>query len=214
MKRIQCSVTYPDGLRHPLHSHLTGDGALTRAELLMWSPTADATTLFWFDGDPAATARAVSAIDSLQTTSRVRDGDGTYVFIQQTAFEFSERLLELIADASVIFLPPVVFRENGTVTFEAVGETSALSAFHDALAEIGDLAIERVQTFERSSAPSRLTDRQRAAIEAAVEVGYYEVPREGTIKDTAQELDCSTSTAGELVRKAEAVVVEAFVGHQ
>jgi len=41
------------------------------------------------------------------------------------------------ADASVIFLPPVVFRENGTVTFEAVGETSALSAFHDALATAG-----------------------------------------------------------------------------
>jgi len=214
MKRIQFSVTYPDRLRHPLQRHLDGDGPLTRAELLMWSPTADATTLFWFDGDRTATERAVSTIESRQTTSYVRDGDGTYVFLQQSGFEFSETLLDLIADASVIFLPPVVFGDDGTVSFEAVGETTALSAFHDALAEIGALAIERVRSFERSSDPSRLTDRQRAAVEAAVAVGYYEVPREGTIEDVAGRLDCSTSTAGELVRKAESAVVGRFVDGQ
>ena len=212
MKRIQFSVRYPDRFRHPLQHQLAGGGPLTRAELLMWSPTAEATTLFWFDGDRAAARGAVAAIDSLQTTSHVPDTDGTYVFLQQDAFEFSEALLELIADASVIFLPPVVFHADGTVTFEAVGETTALSAFHDALAEVGDLSIERVQSFERSGSPTRLTDRQRAAVEAAVAVGYYELPRDGTVADIAERLDCSTSTAGELVRKAEAAIVENHVG--
>jgi predicted DNA binding protein len=212
MKRVQFSVRYPDRLRHPLQRQLAGNGPLTRAELVMWSPTADATTLFWFDGDRAAAERAVAAIDSLQTTSRVPDAGGTYVFLQQDAFEFSKALLELIADASVLFLPPVVFHADGAVTFEAVGETAALSAFHDALAEIGDLSIERVQSFERSGSPTRVTDRQRAAVGVAVAVGYYEIPRGGTVTDIAERLDCSTSTAGELVRKAEAAIVENHVG--
>jgi predicted DNA binding protein len=106
----------------------------------------------------------------------------------------------------------VVFHADGAVTFEAVGETAALSAFHDALAEIGDLSIERVQSFERSGSPTRVTDRQRAAVEVAVAVGYYEIPRGGTVTDIAERLDCSTSTAGELVRKAEAAIVENHVG--
>jgi predicted DNA binding protein len=214
MKRIQCSATYPRRLRHPLQRHLETDGPLTRAELLMWSPTADATTLFWFDGTPAAAERAVAEIESLQATSRVRGDDGTYVFLQQSAFEFPGVVLDVIADASVIFLPPVVFDEDGSVTFEAVGEIEALGAFHDELADLGALTIERVAPFHRSESPSRLTDRQHAAIEAAVAVGYYELPREGTIEDVAERLDCATSTAGELVRKAEAAVVEAVVEDQ
>nr|WP_244256764.1 helix-turn-helix domain-containing protein [Halomicrobium sp. IBSBa] len=214
MKRIQFSVTYPDRLRHPLQRHLEDDEALTRAELLLWSPTADATTLCWFDGEPAAAERAVATIDSIETANHVRDGDGTYVFLQQDGFEFPDVVLDLIADAAVIFRPPVVFRDDGTISFEAVGETSALSAFHDALASVGDLAIERVRSFDRASRPSQLTDRQRAAIEAAVAVGYYEIPREGTIEDVAARLDCATSTAGELVRKAEAAVVEGVVEGQ
>jgi len=44
---------------------------------------------------------------------------------------------------------------------------------------------------------------------AAVSAGYYEVPREGSIEGVAAALDCSTSTAGELVRKAGAAVLRA-----
>lgn len=211
MKRVQFSATYPDGLVHPLHRRVTDPGPVTRAELLTWSPTADATTLFWCDADADATASVVRAVDSLVETELVEDGEGTYAFLRQDGYEFAPAVLDAIAAASVVFLPPVAFLETGAVRFEAVGEAGALGAFHDALADLGDVAIERVHEFERSASPSRLTDRQRAALEAAVEAGYYELPRDGTIADVAAALDCSTSTAGELIRKAEAAVIREFV---
>jgi predicted DNA binding protein len=209
MKRIQFSVTYPDRFVHPIQRRITGESPLTRAELLMWSPTAEPTTLLWCDGDREATEAAIADIDSL-VTSVITEADGTYVFLQQDDYEFSAALLEAITEARVVFVPPVVFEATGEIRFEAVGESAALSAFHDRLSEFGELAIESVRPFERSRAPSRLTGRQRAALEAAVAVGYYEVPREGTIADVAARLDCSTSTAGELVRKAEAAVVDHY----
>jgi predicted DNA binding protein len=214
MKRVQFSITYPERLRHPIHREIVGDGSISRAELLMWSPTADATTLFRFDGEPAATEAVLTAIDSLTTSALVADGKGTYAFLRQDAYEFAESILDAIAEAAVIFVPPVVFEARGTVQFEAVGETAAVGDFHDTLSELGDIEIRHVHDFERVRSPSGLTDRQLAALEAAVDAGYYAIPRQGTLADVAATLDCATSTAGELVRKAEAAVVRRYVTTQ
>jgi predicted DNA binding protein len=207
MKRIQFSATYPSAATHPLHRRIVDGSPVGRAELLMWSPTAEATTLFWFDGDRDAARTVIDGIDSLLVSNIVEDVEGTYAFLQQDAYEFPTAVLDTIANARVIFLPPVVFRDTGAVEFEAVGEAAALSAFYDELSELAEVTIRQVHEFERERSPSRLTDRQRAALDAAMAVGYYEVPREGTVSDVARVLDCSTSTAGELLRKAEAAAL-------
>ncbi|SFG14589.1 Predicted DNA binding protein, contains HTH domain [Halopelagius inordinatus] len=211
MKRIQFSVRYPDRFVHPLQRRIMEETPITRAELLMWSPTDDAATFLWFDGDREATETVVGGIDSLLASDFVEDDAGTYAFLRQDEYEFSAALLDTIASSGVIFLPPVVFLATGDVRFEAVGETAALSSFHDELSEFGSLTVERVHEFERMRSPSRLTERQQAALEAAVEAGYYEIPREGSVADVAAVLDCSPSTAGELVRKAEAAVIGGYV---
>ncbi|WP_049915757.1 helix-turn-helix domain-containing protein [Haloferax mucosum] len=211
MKRILFSITYPDRLVHPLHRRLVAESSVERAELLMWSPTEDATTLLWCDGDRAATERVVSGIDSLVSCQFVPETDGTYAFLRQDGYEFPTAVLDVIADSRVIFLPPVTFFDDGSVRCETVGEAAALSAFYEALSELGSVSIERVCDFERRHSPSRLSSRQRAALETAVSVGYYERPRDGSVADVADALGCATSTAGELIRKAEAAVIEAYV---
>jgi len=207
MKRIQCTVRYPSDLQHPLHAHVIGGGPLSSVVLLTWSPTADATTLLWCDGDRAATAAAVDAVDSVVASSFVTGDDGTYVFLRQDAYEFADAIMRAIAAVDVVFVPPVVFVETGDVRFEAVGESESLSRLHERLAELGDASIEQVHEFRYRQSQSLLPARQRAALDAAVDVGYYEVPRTGAIADVASELDCATSTAGELLRKAESAVV-------
>ncbi|WP_185193438.1 hypothetical protein [Halobellus ruber] len=64
MKRIQFSIAYPERLRHPLHQRLAETDSVTRAEILMWSPTGDATALLWCDGGRAAIERLIGAVDS------------------------------------------------------------------------------------------------------------------------------------------------------
>jgi len=211
MKRVQFSVTYPDRFVHPLQRRLVEMTPISRAELLMWSPTDDATTLFWCDGDREATEQLVTGLDSLLGHTAIDVSDGTCLFLRQADYEFAPALLETVADAAVIFLPPVVFLETGEVQFEAAGESAALSTFYEDLSDLGVVTVEQVHAFERRSTPSALTDRQRAALEAAVSVGYYEVPRNGTVADVAAVLECSSSTAGELLRKAEAAVVTGFL---
>jgi len=57
-----------------------------------------------------------------------------------------------------------------------------------------------------------LTERQREVLEVAVEVGYYETPRQATHEDVADRVGCSPATAGEHLQKVERAVFGALVG--
>lgn len=46
-----------------------------------------------------------------------------------------------------------------------------------------------------------LTDKQRAALETAIEMGYFEVPRAAHLEDIATELGISPSSASALLRR-------------
>lgn len=210
MKRVSFAATYPDELAHPMHRRIVGESEVTRAELLMWGPMSTVTTLTWFDAGRDAAADVLDSVETVTATHLAGGNEGTYAFVHQTDYEFAAPLLELVSRSRVVFLPPVTFHETGTVRFEAVGESEFLSEFYARLSDLVDATIESVHDFHRGS-PANVTDRQRAAIEAAVAVGYYEVPRTGTVDDVAAELDCASSTAGELLRKAESAVLTAFV---
>ncbi|WP_253736948.1 helix-turn-helix domain-containing protein [Halohasta salina] len=216
MKQVTFTARYPPALAHPMHRALIESETLSRAELLMWGPTEAVTTLFWYDGPKAAVRELLAAVDSIERSALVAGDDGTYGFLVQREYELATSVLELVAEAQLVFLPPVTFLDSGRVRFRAVGEGSALSEFHAGLSEVLETGIERVQPFRhgsvgRSESAGRLTDRQREALEAAVDVGYYDVPRTGDTAAVAAELDCEPSTAGELLRKAEAAVVVDYI---
>jgi hypothetical protein len=56
-----------------------------------------------------------------------------------------------------------------------------------------------------------LTDSQRDALKAALEAGYYEVPREVGLQDLAEELGESHQSLSEKLRRAHGTVVESTV---
>lgn len=216
MKRVTFGVTYPPESAHPVHRGLAREATLSRADLLVWGPTDAVTTLVWYDGGREPVQRVVDGVESLVEATLVPGDDGTYVFSHQTAFELPDAVLELVARAKLAFLPPVTFLDDRRARFEAVGESRHLSEFHARLSDLVGVRIERVREFERESmpaSPAALTERQRAALDAAAAVGYYDVPRTGSVADVADRLDCARSTAGELLRKAEsAVVLDALDG--
>jgi hypothetical protein len=211
VRRISVRVTYPPDRRHALHREVVARDAVSRVDLLVWGPVGAATQFQWFDADPDAVGDLLDAVPEVDHRRLVADDGGTYAFTRQSEFGFDPDLLDVVAAADAAFLPPVSFHGDGSATFDAVGERDRLSALHDALAAYADVTIDAVRDFHRGGAPAALTTRQREALTAAVAVGYYEIPREGSIEDVADRLDCAPSTAGELLRKAEARVVTELV---
>jgi hypothetical protein len=56
-----------------------------------------------------------------------------------------------------------------------------------------------------------LTDRQREALVAAREMGYFAVPRRATLAEVADRLDISAASLSERLRRAQAHLVDAHV---
>ncbi|MFB6072254.1 MAG: helix-turn-helix domain-containing protein [Halobacterium sp.] len=207
MKRVAVAVAYPSDLLHPLHREVVDRDAVTRADLLTWGPVGAATSLTWLDADRGTVRAVLDGVDPVADASLVAGDGGTYAFLRQTEYGFADDLLDLVTAADVAFPPPLSFCADETARFEAVGESDAIAAFYDDLARFLDVSIEAVHDFRRGGAPAAVTARQREALAAAVDAGYYDVPRSASVADVAAELDCSTSTAGELLRKAESRVL-------
>lgn len=210
MQRVAFRAQYPDEMLHPFHRRITTTDGVGRAKLLMWGPMSTVSTLTWFDASSDVVADVFEVVESTTATELVPGDGGTYAFVHQAAYEFPDVLLELVAESRVVYLPPISFFEDGRVAFEVAGQSDYLAAFHERLADFADVTIEHVREFDRWGSPATLTDRQAAALDAAVDLGYYDVPRSGGVTDVAERLDCSSSTAGELLRRAEASVIRTF----
>ncbi len=58
---------------------------------------------------------------------------------------------------------------------------------------------------------AELPPEQQAAVEAAVEHGYYRTPRDTSLTELAETLDVSRSTLQYRLQRAEAWIVRSFV---
>lgn len=68
--------------------------------------------------------------------------------------------------------------------------------------KVGTVTLGKLSEFDGTGV--RLTDRQYAVVERALEAGYFEWPREVTSDELAADLEISRSTLLEHLRKAEA----------
>lgn len=204
-------VRYSERTAQPTHRLIMGESPVSRVELLMWGPMANLTTLSWFDAAPDAVAAVLDSVEYTDAYHLVPDDDGTYAFVTRSSYEFDESLVDLVSRSRVAFLPPVAFHDTGEARFEAAGDRTRLGEFYAALSDRLDATIQRVREFRRRPSGTVLTDRQRAALAAAADAGYYDVPRSGSVRDVADRLDCASSTAGELLRRAESALVSAHL---
>ncbi len=67
---------------------------------------------------------------------------------------------------------------------------------------------------ETDTADRLLTDNQQRVLAAAVELGYYEIPRSCTLTDVADHLEIAKSTCSETLHRAEASIVRKFAAEQ
>lgn len=170
-------------------------------------------SVFVGDRDAVRTlVRDEGTIERFETTPIDRDSFYGYVEIDMDAIE--GELFELFEFAELVVVPPIVFTGTDRVHLTVLGEEGALGRVFERIPDDVDVEVERVSEHRRRSETlaGRLTARQLEALEIAHGLGYYEVPRTGSLADVADELDCSESAASTLLRSAEAKLVDAVVG--
>lgn len=186
------------------------------AAALNWNVTGDELSiLHYVEGDVEAFEAAVREVDLQREYELEPIGDGEfYAYLHD---DLTEAVLDLWAVADrrgLVTVPPIEWHADGTVTISVFGPSEEIQAAIDAIPALVSVNVEEIsgmQALPRAAASS-LSDRQREAVEVAVDVGYYDVPRTGSQADVAERLGCSPSTAAEHLRKAEATVLRSLFG--
>ncbi len=211
MKRIRLTI-HPQSLDTPaLYRYLTESPDIDAVETVNWNVrTPPAGFLLRVRGDLGALRERLAADPEVteHAVFPVADRDG-YCVIEGRAPTESRALWEHFTRGSLMTVPPVEWNDDGSSTVTLVGTESDVQALVDGVP--GDIRVdaERVGSgrIDRRTALDRLTDRQREAVAAAVDLGYYDTPRSATVADVATELDRAISTVGEHLQRAEAKVM-------
>lgn len=134
----------------------------------------------------------------------------SYCFVTGPGTADAQALWEHFETGSLMTIPPAEWNADGSYSFRIVGRERDIQSAVASVPEGARIEVDAVggTTVAPDSVRDRLSDRQREAVEAAVRLGYYEVPRTATTEEVAAELDCAVSTAAEHLRKAESKVFE------
>jgi len=216
MRSFELVLTYTPETIHPVHEFITQSEAVDSERLLHGTVTDDGldTFLFHVEGDAEAYAEALDVTTAIKRYD-ITDISETsfYAYLEHEAPEIDESLLAAFSRPGVIVVPPVEFRADGTARLTMVGDTGEVKAL---LAEIPDgIATEVTRIVEYAGEPSNLLStlslRQLEAIATGVDIGYYEIPRQGSVEDIAQRMDCAPGTAAEHLQKAESQLMTAII---
>ncbi|WP_281193498.1 helix-turn-helix domain-containing protein [Halorubrum sp. F4] len=234
MRYVHVEFRFPPSIRHPMHDFLDG-GDGWRSELLTWRRLDDGTlaTLFRVTAPRGPYLERLRAVDSIERFevgppgSSTADDDGVvvddgagdesdetfYLRAHETLDGPLDAFLGAFLETEFLSVPPVVYRSEGRLSLGVVGPPEQLRGALSALPDPIDSDIDRIGSYAGGQrlAGVEVTDRQIEALRAARRVGYYDVPRTGSVADVADALDCSSSTAGAHLRKAEATLVDAYL---
>lgn len=205
MPRAHLTITVPDGVwigdisrRYPeadirILAALTDEGAgVGLAEITA--------------SDTEAILQDIEASESV-VELEILQQSGETVLIQ---FETTMPLLLLpVQDSGVPLTMPFTL-ENGRAGWEITAPQHRLSALATQLTEFG-IPYTVDELHQQIEPEQLLTDRQLRLIEAAVEQGYYDTPRECSLTELADETGIAKSTCSETLHRAEECIIKRFL---
>jgi len=170
--------------------------------------------MFYVDADREPYEAALDSVDSIRwyETTEI-DADSFYLYLCQETRPEDETWREAYTALNLVVLPPISYNPDASFEMTLIGGGDDLQLLLDGLPSDIDTTIHAIGEFDRrhETVATDCTDRQFEALEVAVEVGYYDVPRSGSLAAVARELDCAESTASDLLRTAESTVITRLI---
>lgn len=196
---------------HPVYDLWVNAPFIERSRALQWNNSGEELgILHYAEGDADAFEAAVEDIPVVRGYDIERvDEESFYVYLRDETTATLQEMFGSLLTGAVIIVPPIVYREDGWVSISLFGADEELQTAVTRIPDPVEVVVEQVGGLD-SMAPAAeggITDRQREAVQTAIELGYYDVPREASHGDVAAALDCAPSTAAEHLRKAESTLL-------
>ncbi|MFC4246415.1 helix-turn-helix domain-containing protein [Natribaculum luteum] len=214
MKFLEVRFRQPDWMLHPMQEFIRHGDVVVYEELRAWNLLPDEEIeyeLFYVEVTDRDRYRA--AVDDVASILEYDitpiDDNSLYAYARQQTRKEDLLFREAFATLELVVVPPIVYDDEAAMTMTIVGDGENLQTLLDGVPD--EIACDVLEIGEYDSrygtVATALTDRQREAIAAATDVGYYDVPRTGSVADVADVLGCAPSTASNHLQKAEATVI-------
>jgi len=139
-----------------------------------------------------------------------------FAYVHYESTPMMEALLMAVFEHKIVLQWPLEFvtdAETRGIRATFMGSDAALSNVTEEIPEGLDLSL--VRTGEYTTAHSdpvlALTEKQRTLFETAVEAGYYEVPRETTQGELADELGVTHGTISDRLQRLESTLLTSLL---
>lgn len=214
MKHVRVSLTAGgrEGEIHPIYDVLANAPYVEYATIINWNFTGEELgILHYVEGSSSQFERALAETpEVIDYALKQVDEASFYVYVRDAMTPGARKLFGVVTEASLVTAPPIEYFPDGTVTFSLFGPAAHIQQAIDAVPDPVRVDIEEISGLGAlpQTLPAGLPDRQREAVETALALGYYEIPRTASHEDVAEELGCAPSTAAEHIRKAEATIIE------
>lgn len=217
MQHVRVRIT-ADGREdeiHPMYDLLANAPFVDRATALQWNFSDGALGILHdVQGDRKPFETAVDGIPEVLEYDLEVVGDRRfYVYVRDATTESLAAMFGPVTTGGLIVVPPTVYHGDGTVSVSIFGPQAEFQEAMDRVPDLIEVTVESVGGLAATpGVTARLSDRQREAIVTAFDRGYYDVPKTASQEDVAAAMDCSPSTAAEHLQKAEATLVQSFLG--
>lgn len=215
MKHIRITVRPDLDGAPPFLRYLLDADAVDEARALDWNrgDSERSTHLYAIDGDGttfAELARETTGVDTVELTAADERVSYALIALRDAEIPIFGGSAMAIDRTGLVVRRPLVYRD-GRIHGHIVGDPGTLQSTLDELPGTIRVQIDAIQQFPsvEVNPATTLSDRQREALQTAIEMGYYDTPRGATHADVAAELGCAPNTASEHLQKGEAKLVKA-----
>jgi hypothetical protein len=209
MKYLDLRLHLPEQMLHPMQEFIRTEDAVRYEEMLAWRVRPDEGieyALYYVEADLERYRTAVRRMETVIDCRITPIDDGSaHVWVCEETRPETRAWRDAFADRQLIVVPPIRFDDVAAMEMTIVGDGGDI---HDTVENVPpevNVTVNEIGTYDRrgGTLAGTLTDRQLMAASTALQLGYYEVPREGTLDDVAEALGCAESTASVLLRRAE-----------
>jgi predicted DNA binding protein len=217
VKSVRLTATPDPVLAPQLFGILAGAEYVTDSRLhdVNVSLSGRLTGLFEVVGDRTRFRNDVQSLPGVRTAETAPATGERFTLLlclDTTAIPLLNRMFELFTRAGVVLATPVRYRD-GSAEVRIVGPSAALRTIFEDVPSAVSLAVHEVGAIDtrRPTPIAGLSVRQREALLAASDLGYYDHPRRATHDDIADRLGCAPNTVCDHLQKAEKEIMAEVV---
>lgn len=197
-----------DGAFHPLGEKMTNEPSIKRRAIHHIELLDDDTVLLFAEASGDKQRYKEIMEDSEYVISYLTAGESRWTAVSQFEPTHDVRqALELQRESLLVVDTPIHFTSEDHLKITYLGTEEIFKKLYDYAEEADHMSFEVLATGEHDTDgkafSSMITTRQEEVLETAVEMGYYNEPRQASLEDISEVVGVTPGTVGEHLRKVE-----------